>query len=84
MRTLLNRVFTTWTFVRALYLVMGGMAMIQSFSDRLWPGVIIGGYFAAMGLFGFGCAAGQCLGVQDMNPVPDKKYTGKVDYEEIK
>ena len=34
----------------------------QSALTQEWVGVVFGGYFAAMGVFAFGCAAGNCYG----------------------
>lgn len=55
-----ERVLTNWTFARALYLVMGLIVIVQSLMSQQWLGVLFGGYFAVMGLFAFGCAAGNC------------------------
>lgn len=29
--------------------------------SQQWMGTVIGGYFASMGMFGFGCASGNCI-----------------------
>jgi hypothetical protein len=63
-----ERILTGWTFVRALYLVMGILILAQSIVMNEWLGIVIGGYFSAMGLFGFGCAGGYCAREQS---VPD-------------
>jgi len=55
-----ERILTGWTFVRALYLAIGIIIIIRSAMQQQWFGVLFGGYFAAMGLFSFGCAAGNC------------------------
>ena len=57
-----ERIFTGWTFTRGLYIVMGSIIIIQSILNHQWLGVVFGGYFAAMGIFAFGCAAGNCFG----------------------
>ncbi|MFN3940472.1 MAG: hypothetical protein ACK4IY_07775 [Chitinophagales bacterium] len=57
-----NRILTGWTFARVLYLILGSIVIVQSILDSQWFGVAFGGYFAAMGLFAFGCASGNCLG----------------------
>ena len=57
-----NRIFTGWTFRRFLYLVIGVMIVIQSIRDQQWVLALAGIYFAAMGLFAFGCASGNCYG----------------------
>ncbi len=55
-----DRIFSNWTFTRALYLIIGCAVIIQSAVSQQWFGVAIGGYFAVMGLFAFGCASGNC------------------------
>jgi hypothetical protein len=57
-----ERILTNWTFIRLLYLVIGVVVLVQSMLTKQWFGVAFGGYFAAMGLFAFGCAAGSCFG----------------------
>jgi hypothetical protein len=57
-----ERILNNWTITRILYFVIGSFVIIQSVIDKQWPGIIFGGYFAAMGLFAFGCAAGNCFG----------------------
>jgi hypothetical protein len=55
-----ERILNNWTFMRALYLLMGIAVIVQSVMSQQWFGVAFGGYFASMGLFAFGCAAGNC------------------------
>jgi hypothetical protein len=57
-----ERILTNWTIPRALYLIMGTMVIVQSVMSHQWFAVLFGGYFAAMGLFAFGCASGNCFG----------------------
>jgi hypothetical protein len=57
-----ERILTNWTFTRAFYLIIGLFVIIQSFKGQQWFGIAFGGYFAAMGLFAFGCASGSCMG----------------------
>lgn len=59
---MIERIMTGWTFQRAFYLIAGGGMVIMSAVDHQWAGALIGGYFAAMGLFAFGCASGNCFG----------------------
>lgn len=49
---------TGWTLTRAIYLVIGLVFIIDSIINLQWFGIMFGGYFASMGLFNFGCAAG--------------------------
>jgi len=55
-----ERLLTGWSFQRAAYLIIGLFLVIQFAIDKQWAGMLIGSYFAAMGLFAFGCAAGNC------------------------
>lgn len=55
-----ERILTGWTLTRVLYLVMGSYIVVQSVLEQQWIGILLGGYFASMGLFAFGCAAGNC------------------------
>ncbi|HRG53387.1 MAG TPA: hypothetical protein PLL00_11175 [Bacteroidia bacterium] len=55
-----KRLFSNWTFVRAVYLVLGTLILMQAIITHQWLGILLGGYLASMGLFAFGCAAGNC------------------------
>lgn len=57
-----ERILTGWTFKRGLYVGMGAFVVTQSIMQQQWLGILPGGYFASMGLFAFGCAAGNCFG----------------------
>ncbi len=74
-----DRILTSWTFRRGLYLLMGITVIIQSVINQQWFGVAFGGYFAAMGLFAFGCASGNCA----LEP-KQKPAIQDVDFEEVK
>ena len=54
-----ERILYGWTFRRVVYVLIGAYIIVQSIKDDQWIGISIGGYFAAMGLFAFGCAAGR-------------------------
>ena len=56
----MKKIFTGWTLPRFFYFLIGGLIFIQSLLVMEWLGIVAGGYFTAMGLFGFGCASGQC------------------------
>ena len=78
-----TRILTDWTFIRALYLLMGGYIIFQSAIHQQWLGVALGGYFASMGLFAFGCASGNCFNTI----APKQKIDAAikdVKYEEVK
>lgn len=54
--------------------------------DKQWMGVALGTYFAAMGLFAFGCAAGNCFGGY-CGPGPVTKSetnSAEIEFEEVK
>lgn len=57
-----GRFWKGWTIRRIFYAGAGAMIMVMSVLDQQWVGVAMGAYFTAMGLFAFGCAAGQCAG----------------------
>ena len=75
-----ERILTNWTFTRALYLIMGIAVIIQSIMSHQWFGVALGGYFASMGLFAFGCASGNCY----VAPKQKTSTIQNVDFEEVK
>lgn len=58
----MQRVLTGWNIQRVFYLIVGTGIVVSSLMDGQWIGGLLGGYFAAMGFFGFGCAAGRCCG----------------------
>lgn len=75
-----ERILTGWTLTRVLYLVMGTYIVVQSVLEQQWIGILLGGYFAAMGLFAFGCAAGNC-GVGSYSE--GRKNQGMDDFGEV-
>jgi len=79
-----ERILTNWTFARALYLIMGIAVIIQSVMSHQWFGVAFGGYFASMGLFAFGCAAGNCFGGNCAVEPKQKSTIQEVDFKEVK
>lgn len=81
-----ERLLTNWTILRVIYLALGTMIIIQTAMSREWIGVLFGAYFAAMGLFAFGCASGNCFGG---NCSTDSKQnnnnkTEDITFEEVK
>lgn len=58
---MIDRILTSWTLTRFLYLGLGIAIVINSAMNQQWIGILFGAYFAAMGLFAFGCAAGNCF-----------------------
>lgn len=81
-----ERILTNWTFMRALYLLMGIAVIVQAVMSQQWFGVLIGGYFASMGLFAFGCAAGNCYSGNCAMEQKQKLNTTiqDVEFEEVK
>lgn len=57
-----DRILTGWNIQRVFYLIAGVGLIVMSISDQQWIGALMGGYFAAMGIFAFGCASGNCCG----------------------
>ncbi len=55
-----DRLLYGWTFQRGFYVAAGLVMGIVSGLSHEWIGIAVGAYFAAMGLFAFGCAGGQC------------------------
>jgi hypothetical protein len=81
-----KRILTNWTFMRALYLLLGITVIIQSVMSQQWFGILFGGYLASMGLFAFGCAAGNCYG-GNCATVPQQNSNTTiqdVEFEEVK
>ncbi len=71
---MLKRIFTGWTWIRAIYLFIGAWVIIQSAIEGQWIGTVLGAWPAAMGLFGIGCAAGNCAtGNCDLKPDANNK-----------
>jgi hypothetical protein len=56
-----ERILAGWNFQRVIYVLIGVSIMVQSVAQHEWLGVLPGGYFASMGIFAFGCAAGNCF-----------------------
>jgi hypothetical protein len=86
MNSVKQRILTGWSFIRVLYLAMGMLVVVQSIATRQWVGVLLGLYFASMGLLGLGCAGGYCF-PSNADQKPDKKNESRfkeIHYEEIK
>lgn len=79
-----ERILTKWTFTRALYLIIGTTVIIQSLLSKEWSGVALGGYFASMGLFAFGCASGNCFGGNCEVEPKQKSIIQGVQFEKVK
>lgn len=68
--SLKNRITRGWNVMRVFFIGMGLLAIFQAFSQHQWIGLVLGVYFVSMGLFGFGCASGQCY-------IPTRNYKMK-------
>lgn len=55
-----KRLLTGWTWTRIFFLLIGIMVLGQGIDAVQWPGIALGSYIAAMGVFGWGCAGGSC------------------------
>lgn len=55
-----NRILKGWNFKRIVYLIAGVTTVVMAFQYNEWLFSLIGIYFAAMGIFAFGCASGNC------------------------
>lgn len=82
---MIQRIVTGWNLSRILFLAMGCYVMASSVMDRQWLGVALGAYFASMGLFSFGCAAGNCYSSScNTNKQTDVAKINDVEFEEVK
>lgn len=82
-----ERILAGWSLARVLYFMLGSYVIVQSVIEKHWLGVVIGGYFAAMGLFRFGCAAGNCFtpgAVDNANEATKNIDVQQIEYEEVK
>lgn len=77
---MIRRITQGWSFRRALYLLIGLAIVIQSAYTHEWVGIAVGTYFASMGLFGFGCAGGNC-GFVPRKSAPETKE--EISFEEV-
>lgn len=72
---MMNRIFRNFSWIRAAYFFIGVWVIVQSALEGQWIGIILGTWPAAMGLFGIGCAAGNCAtGSCEVKPDADHKH----------
>jgi len=83
---MIKRIMNDWTFTRALYLILGIVVIVQSVMTQQWFGAIFGAYFASMGLFAFGCAAGNCFGTNQKTEMQriENMDVHEIEFEEVK
>ncbi len=81
-----ERITTGWNLQRIILVLTGLGFVLYSISTGTWAGILLGTYFAAMGIFQIGCATGNCYGGSCEKDAP--KYGNKalyeVQYEEVK
>jgi hypothetical protein len=77
---LVQRIILPWTTIRFLFLFIGGSILVQAIMDQLWLGIIFGSYFMSMGLFSWGCAAGNCALPNTAVSTDEKK---EIEFKEI-
>ena len=71
-----NRLLNNWSWSRIAFLLIGLLVIFQAADANQWWGLALGAYVTAMGLFGFGCAAGNCAGRNcSVEPDRDQKIT---------
>jgi hypothetical protein len=78
-----ERILTGWTFSRAAYFIMGSFIIADSIISKQWVALAFGVYFASMGLFAFGCAAGNCYTGPNRSP-SDNSTPANIQFDEIK
>jgi len=81
-----ERILSEWTVVRFIYLILGIGLMVQAYMEQQWMGIAIGGYFASMAVFNFGCAAGACFNTNAFQKPVEKLDTDaqNPEFEEVK
>ena len=82
-----ERIKTGWNFQRIFFFAIGTLVVVQSLMSKHYLEASLGLYFAAMGLLGFGCAAGNCsTGPIQSKDVNSNKAGDNLDvtYEEIR
>jgi hypothetical protein len=84
---MLERIKSGWNFQRIFFFAIGTVGVTQSLMSKHYLEASLGLYFAAMGLLGFGCAAGNCsTGTVQPKDAKSNKTEDNLDvtYEEIR
>tara|TARA_R110000850_G_scaffold277086_1_gene422333 strand:+ start:58501 stop:58695 length:195 start_codon:yes stop_codon:yes gene_type:complete len=55
-----RRLLSGWNMQRSVFLIIGMILLLHTIMDNQPIGILLGIYITGMGLFGFGCAAGNC------------------------
>lgn len=79
-----ERILKNWSLVRIFYLLIGGYVAISALMDKQWLLVLAGLWFTAMGVFGLGCASGNCSTKIDSHNKDQDKESLEVEYKEVK
>lgn len=77
-----DRLLSGWSFRRVLYLLVGAMVILFAIQEQRWWAILLGGYFAAMGLFAFGCASGTCSVINYSSETGNQTYPDKTEATE--
>ena len=73
-----QRILQGWNIRRILFVSFGLYIIYTSATGKSWLGVALGVYFASMGTFSFGCAAGNCYGnACNVTPIAAKEEINK-------
>lgn len=75
-----ERILKNWTVQRLLYTVIGVVVAGSGFMQHDLVSILFGAYFASMGVFAFGCAAGCCTYV----PPRNRGSKGAIQLQEVK
>jgi len=76
--------FKSWTLIRWIYASLGAYLAFVSMMDNQWIAALFSTYIAAMGIGGFGCAAGNCATNASQAKMNHKADQLHIDYLEIK
>lgn len=79
-----ERFLTGWNFRRIMYTLIGGFIVVYSLIQHDWFIAVLGGYFTAMGIFGFGCAGGSCYTRNDYSEANKPLKMEDATFDEIK
>lgn len=81
-----ERITAGWNLQRIILVLTGLGFVVYSISTGTWTGILLGAYFAAMGVFQIGCAAGNCYSgnCETDAPASGNKALYEVQYEEVK
>ena len=79
-----ERILTGWNFKRVIYVALGIFIIVQATLEQQWFAAFFGSYFAAMGIFQFGCASGECYNIQVKDESKSNVDIHEINFEEIK